>query len=373
MRVIFTGGGTAGHVLPNIAVIEELKERHNGGKKSDHQGLHILYIGSHHGPEKELCRRYGVDFTSIATGKLRRYLSLENIIDPFRIVKGCVDAWKILRKFRPDVVMSKGGFVSFPVVLASWTLKIPIVLHEADVEPGLANRMCARFAKVICVSWTETLKYFSPRDAAKKILWTGMPVRREVVRGVRAKGLSFLHFDDLKPILLVMGGSSGAKSINTLVWKNLDTLIGMYNVVHLTGRGVDDSFVKNLMRRKSGYRSFHYLHDELFDVYAACDIVVSRAGAGAIAELCVLAKPCVLIPLGTEQSRGDQIVNAGILAEAGAVEVLREPVSDKKFMHLMTDLAKHEKQRDGLSDRLKPFGVRFKRAAGQVAEVLEHI
>ncbi len=320
-----------------------------------------------------------MDFTSIATGKLRRYLSLENIVDPFRVIKGCVDAFRILRKFRADVVMSKGGFVSFPVVLAAWTLKIPIILHEADVEPGLANRMCARFAKVICVSWVETMKYFSNHDAAaqqgcpsgaKKILWTGMPVRREVVRGVRSKGLSFLHFDDLKPILLIMGGSSGAKSINTLVWKSLDALIGQYNVVHLTGRGVDDSFVKNLMRRKSGYRSFPYLHDELFDVYAACDIVVSRAGAGAIAELCVLAKPCVLIPLGTEQSRGDQIVNAGILGEAGAVEVLREPVSEKKFMNLMTDLAKHEKQRDGLSDRLKPFGVRFKRAAGQMAELI---
>lgn len=366
MRAVFTGGGTAGHVLPNIAVIEELKERYSGAKKTDHRGLEILYIGSHRGPERELCRRYGVNFVSIATGKLRRYFSWENFVDPFRIIKGVFDAWFILRKFRPEVVLSKGGFVSFPVVLAAWTLRVPIVLHEADAEPGLANRLCARFARVICVSWSETMRFFS----GKKILWTGMPVRREVVRGVRSRGLQFLHFDDLKPILLVMGGSSGAKNINTLIWKCLDALTEKYNVVHVTGQRIDESFVKNLMRRKKSYRSYPYLNDELFDVYAASDVVVSRAGASALAELCVLAKPCVLIPLGTAQSRGDQIVNAGILGEAGAVEVLREPVSDKKFMNLMTDLAKHEKQRDGLSDRLKPFGVRFKRAAGQIAELI---
>ncbi len=353
-------------------------------KKTDRHGLDVLYIGSHHGPEKELCRRYGIDFTSIATGKLRRYFSVENFIDPFRIAKGCVDAWRILRKFRPDIVMSKGGFVSFPVVLAAWTLKIPILLHEADVEPGLANRMCARFAKVICVSWAETMKYFSRHSTVKKILWTGMPVRREVVRGVRAKGLQFLHFDDLKPILLVMGGSLGATSLNNLIWRCLDKLTETYNVIHLTGKlgsgkgstpalrsGADESFVKNLMRRKHSYRAFPYLHDELFDVYAACDIVVSRAGAGAIAELCVLAKPCVLIPLGTAQSRGDQIVNARILDEAGAVEVLKQgEFSDKQFISLLHDITKNEKRRDGLIERLKPFGVRFKRAAGQVAEVI---
>lgn len=284
-------------------------------------------------------------------------------------MKGIIDAWFILRKFRPDVVMSKGGFVSFPVVLAAWSLRVPIVLHEADAAPGLANRLCARFARVICVSWSETMRFFP----AKKILWTGMPVRREVVRGVRARGLQFLHFDDLKPILLVMGGSSGAKSINALVWRCLDRLLEKYNVVHVTGRHIDESYVKNLARRKNNYRSYPYLHDELFDVYAASDVVVSRAGAGAIAELCVLAKPCVLIPLGTAQSRGDQIVNARILSDAGAVEVLHEPVSDKTFITLLSDLAKHEKQRDELSDRLKPFGVRFKRAAGQIAEVLEHV
>jgi len=340
------------------------------------QALDILYIGSKEGPEKALCGRYDVPFAVISTGKLRRYFSMKNFTDPFRVVAGVFQAWRILRKWKPDVVFSKGGFVSVPVVLAAAKLHIPIIVHEADVTPGLANRICARFAKVVCVSWDETVKFFrtgggKDGNVGEKILFTGMPVRAEIFRGVRDRGLKFLRFEDLKPILLVMGGSLGAKSLNSLVWKCLEKLVKYYNVVHLIGAAAEKSLVEFLEKRNSSYRIFPYLQDELADVYAATDVVVSRAGGGAIAELCALEKPTVLVPLGTSQSRGDQVVNANILATARAAEVIVPGKNDgENFVKLLSDLARNEKRRELLRSHMKPFGEKFRRAAAIVAEII---
>ncbi len=377
----FTGGGTAGHVLPNIAVIEELRERCVGGR------LDILYVGGVTGPERELCAKYGVPFVGVATGKLRRYFSWENFVDPFRVVVGAWEAWRALRAFRPDVVFSKGGFVSVPVVMAAARLGVPVVLHEADVEPGLANKMCMRFAKVVCVSWEKSMTLVSGmlagNTAKRRTLWTGMPVRREVLSGVRERGLEFLGFDGKKPVLLVMGGSLGAASVNRLVWAELEELLEVYDVVHVTGRdafegselmmadGMIPEAVEQAMKSRRHYRVFPYLQDELFDVYACADVVVSRAGASALAELSVLGKPSVLIPLGSTQSRGDQIVNAGVLREAGACEVYFQDWNEpSKFLEKVIDLGTNDRRRAEMSDAMQVFGERHRRAAGQIAEVI---
>lgn len=348
--------------------------------------MEVLYIGSEKGPEAKLCARYGIPFRSIATGKLRRYFAWENFTDPFRVIKGVYDAWNILREWRPDVVFSKGGFVSAPVVLAAARLGVPVILHEADVTPGLANKFCARFAKVVCVSWEETMTYFPDRVAAKKILLTGMPVRRELASGVAERGREFLGFDGRKPILLVMGGSLGAASVNALVRKVLPKLLKDFDVVHVVGAGVmkDTNETKNVndmsntydvtQNIQPGYRAFPYLQDELFDVYACSDVVVSRAGASALAELCVLGKPSVLIPLGSSQSRGDQIVNAEILSAAGAAEVYVSDWSEpSKFIEMVCVLGHGEegaRKRSALSKGMQVFGARHRRAAGQIAEVI---
>ena len=348
-------------------------------------GLEFLYIGSAKGPEAHLCATYGVPFQAISTGKLRRYFAWENFVDPFKVVAGVWEAWRALRAFKPDVVFSKGGFVSLPVVLAAAKLKIPVVLHEADVSPGLSNKMCAKFAKIICVSWGETMKAFP----AKKVLWTGMPVRREVSGGVREKGLEFLGFSGRKPVLLVMGGSLGAQSVNRLIWSVLPELVRVYDVVHVTGAqsaerdavpgsrplsrdGILGEVMEHAMQTpRTHYRAFPYLQAELFDVYACADVVVSRAGASALAELCVLGKPCVLIPLGASQSRGDQIVNAEVLASAGAAKVYMSDWNEPtKFVEIVRELGENDRQRAALSDAMQAFGERHRRAAGQIAEVI---
>ncbi len=318
---------------------------------------------------------YGVPFQAISTGKLRRYFSWENFIDPFKVVAGVWEAWRALRAFKPDVVFSKGGFVSLPVVFAAAKLRVPVILHEADVEPGLSHRMCAKFAKIICVSWGETMKAFT----AKKVLWTGMPVRREVSSGVREKGLEFLGFSGRKPVLLVMGGSLGAQSVNRLVWSVLPELVRVYDVVHVTGPqevkshdGVMGEVMEHAMETpRAHYRAFPYLQAELFDVYACADVVVSRAGASALAELCVLGKPCVLIPLGASQSRGDQIVNAEVLASAGAAKVYMSDWNEpSKFVEMVCELGEDARRRAALSDAMQVFGERHRRAVGQIAEVI---
>lgn len=292
------------------------------------------------------------------------------------MIKGCFDALGIVWKWKPNVIMSKGGFVSVPVVFAAWVLRVPVVLHEADVSMGLSNRICARFAKVVCVSWEKTfdeLKRKAKTGGRKSelgFLFTGMPVRRELMSGVREKGLRFLGFDGKKPILLVMGGSLGAKNVNRLVRNVLPDLLKIYDVAHLTGE-IDSTGVADGKSSIVGYRAFPYLYRELFDVYACTSVVVSRAGASSIAELSSLGLPCIFIPLSATQSRGDQIVNANVLHEAGACEVfIPEKDSLAKFVKMVCGLGTDSHARTGLSNRIREFGERHRRAAGQLAEVI---
>lgn len=305
-KIVLTGGGTAGHVSPNIALLPYLKEA----------GYEITYIGSKNGIEKNLIADYGLPYVGISTGKLRRYFDVKNFTDPFRVINGFREARKFLKKYKPDVVFSKGGFVSVPVVRAAGSLRIPCVIHESDMTPGLANKLCFSSAKKICCNFPETLKML-PAD---KAVLTGTPIRDELFTGDRNKGLEICGFTADKPVLMVMGGSQGAVSVNNAVRANLTELLKTFQVVHLCGKGHADASLENL----EGYRQFEYVKEDLKHIFAAADLLVSRAGANAICEILALSKPSLLIPLPTKGSRGDQILNANSFAEQGFSEVLED-------------------------------------------------
>lgn len=304
--IVFTGGGSAGHVTPNIAIINEL---HN----SDWE---INYIGSKKGIEKELIEKINIPYYGIASGKLRRYLDFENIVDLFRVAKGCFDARKVLKKLKPNLIFSKGGFVSVPVIIAASSLKIPILIHESDMTPGLANKISQRFATKIFTSFEEAKNYF-PKSKTKVI---GSPIRKELLNGSVEKGLAYLKFNRYDPILTIMGGSLGAKKINETVRESLDELTKKFQIVHMCGKGnIDDKLQNN-----SRYKQFEYVHDELADLLAATQLIITRGGSNAIFEFLALNKPMVIIPLTKNQSRGDQILNGTSFKEKGFALMLEE-------------------------------------------------
>ena len=308
-RIVLTGGGTAGHVTPNIALLPSLT-------KADYE---IFYIGSYDGIEKRLMADFGVDYHGIATGKFRRYFDLKNFSDPFRVLKGYREAKKILKEIKPDVVFSKGGFVSVPVVRAAADLKIPCIIHESDMSPGLANRLCIPVADKVCCNFPETV---SKVPAGKAVL-TGSPIRAKLMQGNIEAGYKLCGFNSSKPVIMVIGGSQGAQSINEAVRESLDTLLKDFQVVHICGKDKID----NLMLSVPGYKQFEYLKSDLKDVFAMSDVVISRAGANAICELLALNKPNILIPLSAG-SRGDQILNASSFEGQGFSAVIREEALD---------------------------------------------
>ncbi len=305
-KIVFTGGGTAGHVTPNIALFPSVRKA----------GYEIFYIGSYEGIEKELMEKQGVTYYGISSGKLRRYFDLKNFSDPFKVVKGYFQARKLLKKLKPDIVFSKGGFVSVPVVLAAKHCRIPCIIHESDITPGLANRLAIPSATKVCANFPETLSYL---PEGKAVL-TGTPIREELYAGNRIKGLDFCGFTANKPVLLVIGGSTGAAAVNNAVRDLLPTLLQEFQVIHLCGKGKKDESAGAL----EGYVQYEYINEELKDLFAAADIIVSRAGANAICELLALRKPNILIPLSAAASRGDQILNAESFERQGFSYVLKE-------------------------------------------------
>lgn len=305
-KIVLTGGGTAGHVTPNIALLPFLQEA----------GYEITYMGSYDGIEKKLIADFDIPYVGISTGKFRRYLDLKNFTDPFRVIKGFSEAKKFLKSYRPDVVFSKGGFVSVPVVRAAAALKIPCIIHESDMTPGLANKLCIPVAKKVCCNFPETLKLL-PED---KAVLTGSPIRAELSQGNALAGLDMCGFTANKPVILVMGGSLGAANVNKAVREALPKLLEDFQVVHLCGKGKMD----NLLLSTPGYKQFEYIKSELKDLFAMTDLVISRAGANAICELLALKKPNILIPLPAASSRGDQILNAKSFETQGFSIVIDE-------------------------------------------------
>ena len=326
-RIILTGGGTAGHVTPNIALLPRLKELN----------YDIHYIGSYNGIEKELIEQFGIPYHGISTGKLRRYFSVQNFTDPFRVIKGLGEAKKLVKILHPDVIFSKGGFVSVPVVLAASHKHIPVIIHESDMTPGLANKIAMRGATKICCNFPETLKYL-PKD---KAVLTGSPIRHELLLGNKPAGLKLCGFNTSKPIILVVGGSTGAVKVNNAVRAILPELLKKYQVVHLCGKGKTDASLNGI----DGYIQFEYISDQMRDLFAISDIVISRAGANAICELLALRKPNILIPLSANASRGDQILNANSFKEHGYSSVMtEEEITPEKLLAAVDDLYKNRQK-----------------------------
>ena len=305
-RIILTGGGTAGHVTPNIALLPRLRELQ----------YDIHYIGSYNGIEKELIAKQQIPYHGISSGKLRRYFSLKNFTDPFRVLKGFNEANHLIKTLKPDVIFSKGGFVSVPVVIAGKRNHVPVIIHESDMTPGLANRISIPSAYKVCCNFPETLKAL-PED---KAVLTGSPIRQELLTGDPEKARAFCGFTDNKPVILVIGGSLGATAVNQAVRAILPELLKEFQVIHLCGKGKLDTSLSNL----EGYVQFEYIQDELRHLFALSDIVISRAGANAICELLALQKLNILIPLSASASRGDQILNARSFERQGFSKVLEE-------------------------------------------------
>ena len=306
-KIVFTGGGSAGHVSVNTAIIPEFIKNN----------WEVTYIGSEKGIEKTIIEKEfpNISYKTVSVGKLRRYVSIENMKDPFRVIKGIFDARRILKQTRPDFIFSKGGFVSVPVVLAGKMLKIPIVIHESDYTPGLANKIAMPFASKIFTTFEETNVHL-PKE---KAMYIGAVLREGIFAGDQSKGKSFCDFNDSKPVILVMGGSLGAVRINRLITENLKELLTSYQIIHICGKGnVDESLIQK------GYAPFEYVYEELFDLLAAADVVVSRAGSNSIFEFLGLQKPMLLIPLSANASRGDQILNASSFEKQGYCKVIQE-------------------------------------------------
>lgn len=305
-RIVLTGGGTAGHVTPNMALVPKLTE----------EGYDIAYIGSYDGMERKLIEDIDLPYYGISSGKLRRYFDPKNFTDPFRVLKGYFEAKKILKKLRPNVVFSKGGFVTVPVVIAARKLHIPVIIHESDITPGLANKLSIPSASRVCCNFPETIEHL-PKG---KAVLTGSPIRQELFQGRRDQGLKLCGFQPDKPVLLIIGGSLGSVAINNAIRSNLDELLKTYQLIHLCGKGNLDQSLEG----RKGYRQFEYVKDDLKHYFACADIIVSRAGANAICELLALRKPNILIPLGLNASRGDQILNAKSFEKQGYSYVLQE-------------------------------------------------
>ncbi|MFC3038802.1 undecaprenyldiphospho-muramoylpentapeptide beta-N-acetylglucosaminyltransferase [Virgibacillus xinjiangensis] len=318
-RILFTGGGTAGHVIVNLALIPVYRQ----------DGWEIDYIGSENGIERKLIEPLeGVTYHAVSTGKLRRYMSKENLKDPFKVMKGTMQAWRIIGKRKPAVIFSKGGFVSVPVVAAAKLRNVPAVIHESDYTPGLANKIAIPFAKRVLATFEETMQYLPE----KKREYVGAVIREELFEGSREKGLSYAGLDDSKPVLLIMGGSGGAEKINAAVRESLPELLPSMQIIHICGQGKTDPSIQ-----EKGYAQFEYINEELKDVFAATDYVLSRAGSNAIFEFLALRIPMLLVPLSRQASRGDQIVNARSFKEKRYARVLEEEelTTDKLVREIM--------------------------------------
>lgn len=313
-RIVLTGGGTAGHVTPNIALLPRLRE----------EGYEVHYIGSYDGIERKLIEELDVPYYGISSGKLRRYFDPKNFSDPFKVIKGYREASSLLKKLKPDVIFSKGGFVTVPVVLAGKRRGIPTVIHESDMTPGLANKICIPCATKVCANFPETLNAL-PNG---KAVLTGSPIRQELFTGNKANGLKFCGFTDEKPVILIIGGSLGSAVVNEAVRGILPELLKEFQVIHLCGKDKLDPTLNNT----KGYVQFEYIKQELCDLFSASDIIISRAGANAICEILALRKPNILIPLSAAASRGDQILNAKSFNKQGFSYLLQEEELSKETL-----------------------------------------
>lgn len=349
-RIALTGGGTAGHITPNLALIPELKKR----------GFDVIYIGSNNGMDKKIVEKRHIPFFGITADKLRRYLDIKNIMMPFNVIKGIGEAKKILKENKVDIIFSKGGFVAVPVVVAASQLKIPVISHEADFTPGLANKFAIPFSKKVCCNFEETVKHLNGKGE-----WTGCPIRTEILNGNKQKGLEVLNIKNNKPIIFVTGGSLGSKYINDLIRNNIEKLTKDFNVVHSCGKGKLDNRIN-----VEGYQQYELLTYDLADVFAATDYIISRAGANALFEFLALKKPNLLIPLSLKASRGDQILNAKSFLKKNYSVVLLEEDQDKNPQLFFERLNELVKRKDEMIKAMK--GATENDAINSICNIIEN-
>ncbi|WP_326514898.1 undecaprenyldiphospho-muramoylpentapeptide beta-N-acetylglucosaminyltransferase [Staphylococcus hominis] len=335
-KIAFTGGGTVGHVSVNLSLIPTALEK----------GHQVFYIGSKNGIEREMIESQisNIKYYPISSGKLRRYLSFENAKDVFKVLKGILDARRVLKKEKPDLLFSKGGFVSVPVVIAARSLNIPTIIHESDLTPGLANKISLKFSKKIYTTFEDTLKYL-PKDKAD---FVGATIREDLKEGNQQKGYEITGFDSDKKVLLVMGGSLGSKKLNDIIRENLEALLHDYQIIHLTGHGlVDESY------KQEGYIQYEFVKEELTHLLSITDTVVSRAGSNAIYEFLTLRIPMLLIPLGLDQSRGDQIDNAKYFESKGYGKMI--PEDQLTQFKLLEQLKQIESHRNDIIHQMESY------------------
>jgi len=317
LKIILTGGGSSGHVTPNFALAQKLKR----------MNFEIEYIGSRNGIEKKLVKNKNIIYHEIDSGKLRRYFSWKNFSDMFNIFRGLAQANKIIKKTKPDIIFSKGGFVSVPVVIAGRLNKIPVVIHESDMTPGLANKISVPFASSVCVSFENAARNI------KKSVITGSPIREELFHGDKSRALKKLNLKTKShPVILIIGGSLGSEKINKLIREILDELKN-FIILHICGAGNK----KNIKREN--YFEFEYVDQELADLFCLADIIISRAGSNCIFEFLALRKPNLLIPLSKKASRGDQILNANYFRDKNFSRVLyEENLTRENLLHEIKNL-----------------------------------
>ena len=326
-RIVLTGGGTAGHVTPHLALLPHLKA----------QGYEIHYIGTKNGIEHSMIGAIdGITYHCVQSGKLRRYFDWKNFTDPFRVIWGAFQSAYLIGKIKPDVCFSKGGFVSVPVVIGSWLHRVPTLCHESDLTPGLANKICMKFAQRAATTFPECAKALG-----NKATFTGTPLRPELFKGSREEGLKMAHFTADKPVLLMMGGSLGAQSVNAALRKALPKLLETMQVFHICGKGNLDESLNSL----PGYYQVEFMSETLPHALACADYILSRAGANALCEFQALGKPMLLVPYPMGASRGDQVLNAQSFEKRGLAKVLpQDQMTEETLANEIFNLIKNGDQ-----------------------------
>jgi UDP-N-acetylglucosamine--N-acetylmuramyl-(pentapeptide) pyrophosphoryl-undecaprenol N-acetylglucosamine transferase len=351
MRIVLTGGGTGGHIYPIVAVAKKIREI--VGDKDD---VEFLFLGPKGELEEEAMNAEFIPTKNIYSGKMRRYFSLRYFVDIFKLPVGFIQSlWRLL-VFMPDAIFAKGGYASVPVVLAGWLYRIPIVIHESDVTPGLANQFCARLAKRIAVSFPGAANFFHPL----KVFVSGNPMRPELIRGKKEEAQKIFSLSPEKAVILILGGSQGARAINHAVLAALPKILKKRQVIHITGKDEFESVVHQagvlgIKAGHNGYHPFRFLREELPHAFAAADLVISRAGANTLTEIAANRKPSIIIPI-EESANGHQKLNAFAFAEAGAAVVLEQSnLGENILLEKIEEILENKDLKYEMSERVKKF------------------
>lgn len=340
MKIIFSGGGTLGPVTPLLAIYEIVKEKYPDAS--------FVWIGTKDGPEKDLIMKVNIPFFVLSSGKFRRYASIWNITDIFKTISAFFKALKKIKRERPDLCISAGGFVSVPVHIAAWFCRVPTWIHQQDADIGLSNKIMAPFAKVITVALNKNLINFS----SKKTNWIGNPVRRDILRGDKNEAIKIFNLKSNLPILLVTGGGTGSETLNQFAAEAAQHLVGVCEIIHLSGKERENEKAEKMAGQFENYHSFRFLTDEMKHAYAAADLVVSRGGFGTLTELAALGKAAIIVPLP-----GHQEDNVKVLAEQGAVILFDQRIGSGVKLaglvkELLTDTTRKEKMKNKLQELL---------------------